>query len=521
MLDKTDSSMENTFTVNQIIQGDALDVLKVFPDNTIDTVLTDPPYGLSNHFEKVIRKVFSEWLNGNDSYIPECRGFMGKSWDAFVPPPALWREVYRVMKPGGTILCFAGSRTQDLMAMSLRLAGFEIKDTILWLYGQGFPKSLDISKAIDKLNYKWKENLTKFGNYVKEQRIKGGLSKKDVEKNLGTNTAISWWEGRNYCGKFIVQLPDKKNYQKLKELLDLDDRFDYLIEWEEAKREVIGTHYSGIGKAFNNGEWGSGKDEVEDTIPATPEAKQWEGYGTSLKPSYEPIILAIKPNEGSYAENALKYEVAGLNIDEGRISYNGEKPNVGGRGKHTRGDGYGYKPLGENIQANKKGRFPANTLLECTCDEVIDGKHTNTECTCYMLDEQSGILKSGKLLSGHKQGKGMFGKIGGDKIINNYGGNTGGASRFFFCAKASRSERNMGKIANLHPTVKPLSLIEYLVKLTSMPNPDQIYLDPFLGSGTTAMACKKLGKKWIGIELLKEYVEIAEKRINAIPDRLL
>jgi site-specific DNA-methyltransferase (adenine-specific) len=451
MLDKTDDSMENNFTVNQIIQGDALEVLKSFQDNTIDTVLTDPPYGLSNHPDKVIRKVLSEWLNGNDSYIPDTKGFMGKSWDAFVPPPALWREVYRVMKPGGTILCFAGSRTQDLMTMSLRLAGFEIKDTILWLYGQGFPKSYNIAKGI-------------------ESKIKQG--------------SANWTDWKKLDGEEYEQ---KTGYVKL--------------QAEQGYRDDYSKQIS---------------RDIEITVP---EAKQWEGYGTALKPSYETIILAIKPNEGSYAENALKWGVAGLNIDEGRISYNGEKPNVGGRGKHTRGEGYGYKPLGENIQANKKGRFPANTLLECICDEVIDGKHTNTECPCYMLDEQSGKIPSSFRRGNRDSRKAIFDFGKQDKTNQGYM-DTGGASRFFFCAKASRSERNMGGVANQHTTVKPLTLLEYLVKLTSMPNRDQIYLDPFLGSGTTAMACKKLGKKWIGIELMEEYVEMAKKRISAIPDSL-
>jgi site-specific DNA-methyltransferase (adenine-specific) len=439
--------------LNQIIQGDSLEVLKSFDENSISTVICDPPYGLSSHPEKVIRKVFFEWLNGNDGYIPDTKGFMGKSWDAFVPPPALWREVYRVMKPGGTILCFAGSRTQDLMAMSLRLAGFEIKDTIMWLYGQGFPKSTDISKQINK--------------------------------KLG------------------------------------------------AKRKVVGKHPNPAGTK-------------------NYKAKQWEGYSShSLKPSYEPIILAMKANDGSYAENALKYGVAGLNIDGGRIG-NITIKSVGGRKSIVSGDTRTGKALGMNaphkpLNTIHTGRFPSNTLLECICDEVIEkensnkpysyqGKtykvkgfiennkpqapsnyndtksgiiHTNPECPCYMLDEQK---------------KGVY--------------------RFFYCAKASRSERNVGlegmggkvdcdrnpklesanvpmnrsnnpKI-NFHPTIKPLALMEYLVKLTSMPNPDQIYLDPFLGSGTTAMACKKLGKKWIGIELNPQYIEIAKKRIEAV-----
>ena len=142
--------MEN-LPINQIIQGDCLEVLKKLPDNCIDCVITDPPYGLSDHSEKKIRKTFKMWLEGKDDYIPEGKGIMGKSWDSFVPPPALWKEVFRVMKPGAYILCFAGTRTIDLMSMSLRLAGFEMKDCIMYLYGSGFPKSLNVGKNLLKI----------------------------------------------------------------------------------------------------------------------------------------------------------------------------------------------------------------------------------------------------------------------------------------------------------------------------------------------------------------------------------
>jgi site-specific DNA-methyltransferase (adenine-specific) len=398
---------------NIIHTGRAEEVLKSFPDNCIDTVITDPPYGLSNHSEKLIRDVMGKWLSGQEDYVPDIKGFMSKSWDAFVPPPAVWREVYRVMKPGGTILCFAGSRTQDLMAMSLRLAGFEIKDTILWLYGQGFSKNRNFPK---------------------------------------------------------YDLPS----------------------------------------------------ELKD---------KWNGYGThGLKPSYEPIILAIKPNEGSYADNALHWNVAGLNIELGRLQTVGRKtgtknPNAQkGSGNCYLGSD-GKKQIEYDLQ--NKGRFPANVILD--------------EEAAQMLDKQSGISKSGKVgfknvgwrHSGNK--KEQMTELSYQQVYND----KGGVSRFFYCAKASKSERNAGlenmpkvraggmqgrndgsfdgKITynqNFHPTVKPLALLEYLVKLTAMPNENQIYLDPFIGSGTTAVACTRLGKKWIGIEVNPEYVEIAKRRIQ-------
>ena len=134
-----------------LLLGDSLNILKKEQENSIDTVITDPPYGLSKHSQELIKTIFVHWMTDDDSYLPtNVKGFLNNSWDAFVPPPALWKEVYRVMKPGATLLCFAGTRTQDIMTMSLRLAGFEIKDTLLWLYGTGFPKSYNIAKGIDK-----------------------------------------------------------------------------------------------------------------------------------------------------------------------------------------------------------------------------------------------------------------------------------------------------------------------------------------------------------------------------------
>ena len=253
--------------------------------------------------------------------------------------------------------------------------------------------------------------------------------------------------------------------------------------------------------------------------------KELEPYGTALKPAYEPIIVAMKPNDGTYANNAIKHGVAGLNIDGGRIDYNGEKPNVGGRPQHTRGDGYGFKAQKEEANPNTQGRFPANILLDSEAAE--------------MLDKQSGESKSVKAKISNKGS--IWGSGNNDKEIRGHS-DKGGASRFFYVAKASKSERNMGceeleekKIKhglhstsfigekeyetntigkNNHPTVKPLKLMEYLCILTKTPT-GGIVLDPFAGSGTTCMACKRTGRPFIGIEQDKEYCKIAEARIKA------
>jgi DNA modification methylase len=389
--------------LNKIYQGDCLEVMKEIQDNSIDTIITDPPYGLS---------------------------FMGKEWDSFGTDLKKYQEwtrrwaveALRVAKPGATLLCFGGTRTWHRLACGLEDAGWFIKDTLMWVYGSGFPKATDISKQIDK-----KEGVKHPKNFP-------------ISKNIAMR-------GANYTRNKIP------------------------VQSEKAK--------------FWNG---------------------WKSHG--LKPAWEPIIMAMKPNEGSYAENALKWGVAGLNIDGGRIH---TKPRLTGTRKNgeeikampTSLKGSWTRKLQTNYDEKMKetnwGRFPANIILD--------------EEAAKMLDEQN----------------------------NN-------ASRFFYIAKASKKERNMGlegfdkkidcdrnqecysanvpfnrsanpKINN-HPTVKPLKLMEYLCILTKTPT-GGIVLDPFVGSGTTCIVAKKTGRNYIGIEKEEEYVKIAEARLKSIPDRLL
>ena len=160
----------------KVFAGSCLDRLRELPDESVDAVVTDPPYGLSNTDPAHVSQALVRWVSGERDFIPEGKGFMGKAWDAFVPPPAVWDECLRVLKPGGHVLAFAGSRTFDLMALSIRLAGFEIRDSVAWLYGSGFPKSLDVSKAIDKAAGVEREGLTEtvsdlFGEREQQQAV--------------------------------------------------------------------------------------------------------------------------------------------------------------------------------------------------------------------------------------------------------------------------------------------------------------------------------------------------------------
>ena len=226
-----------------IIHGDCLEELKKLEDNSVDAVITDPPYGLSNTKPAQVADVLKAWVTGDTVSVPAKRGgFMGKDWDSFVPPPAVWEECMRVLKPGGHMAVFAGARTQDLMGLSIRLAGFEIRDTLGWIYGSGFPKSMDVSKAIDKA--------------------------------------------------------------------------------AGAEREVLGAGpYATRGRRTDNSVYGTSTASNSEVItaPATPEAKQWDGWGTALKPAIEPIILARKPLDGTVANNVLAHGVGGLNIDACRV----------------------------------------------------------------------------------------------------------------------------------------------------------------------------------------------------------
>lgn len=260
----------------------------------------------------------------------------------------------------------------------------------------------------------------------------------------------------------------------------------------------------------------------------------FEGYGTALKPAYEPILLCMKPLDGTFAHNAEKWGVAGLNIDECRINFISEKDKesatFGSIKKYD--DGGCYSLAGKsnvttthkNIKANNIGRWPANILFD--------------EEAAAMLDEQSGISKSSDAQRNNKSRKGN--SLGQEYNRIGFGHNdSGGASRFFYCAKASASERNKGcegmelkenedwpqsldgndkRVSNPrqnnHPTVKPVKLLEYLLKLIMPPSQDAVVLDPFMGSGSTLVAAKNLGFNAIGIEIEKDYCEIAEKRIS-------
>jgi DNA modification methylase len=409
-----------------LLKGDCRQQLATLPDNSVHAIITDPPYEL---------------------------GFMGKTWDStgIAYNVEVWQQCLRVLKPGGHLLAFGGSRTYHRLACAIEDAGFEIRDQIMWVYGSGFPKSLDVSKAIDKAA-------------GVEREVTGirKVSPSDLGQNSGWNK--------------------------------LD----------------------------------TSSGEYEYTAPSTDAAKQWDGWGTALKPAHEPIVLARKPLNGTVANNVLTHGVGALNINDCRVDYNGEKPSGWFDEKERTNAGFKLTAGSSSIITSvpSTGRWPANFIHDGS-DEVLQ-----------LFPDSKGAFAPVK--SGHSgKSKGIYGDYAqrGDDGATFYG-DSGSAARFFYCAKASRTERNTGldeleekqttggggltvvggaygsikaKQQNFHPTVKPLALIHYLIKLITPPG--GTILDPFLGSGTTAVAATQLGHPWIGCELTEDYWPIIQARI--------
>lgn len=486
-----------------LYHGDCLEELKKLDDNSVDAVITDPPYGLSNTKPAQVADVLAAWINGDTVAVPSKRGgFMGKDWDSFVPPPAVWQECLRVLKPGGHMAVFAGSRTQDLMGLSIRLAGFEIRDTLGWIYGSGFPKSMDIAKAIDK-----RPGVNRhrdFAEHLKERREAAGLSRQDVSEHVvGTRSGACWnWEHH--------QFPKYEWWPALRDLLNLDPAWGDIVA--EADREVVGKYQSGL-RTGPSGVGGYGGGGVI-TTSSTDAAKRWDGWGTALKPAIEPIILARKPLAGTVAANVLEHGVGGLNIDACRV-----RRDEGDRFEYGRGRELPHANTTASLGEFRKvapyepapaGRFPANVLLD---------EHAAAE-----MDKQSGVSVSRANTSsdGRKQttATAAMNPGVGRRDPSNSHNDSGGASQFFpvfkYQAKAPKRERPVivrddgTKVQ--HPTVKPLALMEWLCNLIAPP--EGVILDPFAGTGTTLQAATNTGHHSIGVEADSDYVQLIRQRLQ-------
>lgn len=671
----------------ELLLGNCLDRLKDLEDNSVDAIVTDPPYGLS---------------------------FMGKKWDYDVPSVDTWKECLRVLKPGGYLLSFAGTRTQHRMAVNIEDAGFEIRDMIAWVYGSGFPKSLNIGKSVNQLETNewskigkaldnvdqrsiievWKSNSNNVkiveAQSLKNQIIVGqdtpsenfvvlnvvqnrnqensNLLVSFAEQNLNEAQAINtkintallsveteirqlqnnvrsveqqsqnqnhkYWNiftaqcdvkewlnentvvnhkvdealktlrgNKKYSNEEITSvlcaeltnilkltiLNQSKTFQSLDtnqktecvsainviiteytaeclisntvdilkskavDKLQGNERVEYLAPiaypdsncWGTPNKNVSGNNWGIVGADDSGKGKGQGKAGM---TPRTKGTSEFEGWGTALKPAHEPITVARKPIEKglSIAENCLKWGVGGINIDGCRVEYTDGTTEEQIRRKYSgsnEGNGsvtnnFGVKDIKMTSESTLTGRFPAN-LIHDGSDEVVG---------------LFPVCKQAKNVGEFKQLESMRFSAGGEGVKKQKQTNgeiiSASASRFFYCAKASKAERNIGcegleekaspnnlcsgsvqksgegtrldgkplaKNTNFHPTVKPIALMEYLIKLVSREG--QVVLDPFMGSGTTGMACKKLDREFIGIEMMPEYMEIAKCRIEGVKKR--
>jgi len=470
-----------------VVHADCKDYLQLLPDASVDAIVTDPPYGLGDTSPAKVAACLRAWLDG-DEHEAAGGGFMGRAWDSWVPGPRVWRECLRVLKPGGHLLAFAGSRTVDLMGMALRLAGFEVRDSLQWLYGTGFPKSLDVSKAIDA-----RPGVVAHDRFAAElaaARASAGMSRADVsEQVVGTRSGACWnWEHHQFLAA--------RHWPALARALPaLSEAWQPLLA--AADRAKVGSHVRDMG-GFAGSRLGAIGGDI--TAPATDAARQWDGWGTALKPAAEPILLCRKPLSGTVAANVLEHGVGGLNVDGCRVATTRddaaqmERCNTPGSGQLTR------------------GRWPPNVLLAHPpgCDGDNNGAGCVEGCAVGTLGEQSG---GGKRAA-------TAGATGGL-------GDTGTAARFFpsfrfrYVPKPRRAEREAGlvapdgqKRANTHPTVKPVDLMRWLVRLVTPRG--GVVLDPFTGSGTTGVAAVREGVFFMGIERDPESVRIAVGRIKHV-----
>ena len=435
--------------------GDCRDVMRNYPADHFDSIVSDPPYGLS---------------------------FMGKGWDRGVPGEEFWREALRVAKPGAHLLAFGGSRTFHRLTVAIEDAGWEIRDVVCWLYGSGFPKSLDVSKAIDKA---------------------AGAEREIVGRKTGRSaTPVSDMRG---------------------------------------------------GKMHALGPIAGGFDASAITAPATDAAREWSGWGTALKPAWEPIIVARKPLVGTVAANVTRYGTGAINIDGCRVaSTNKTPPPAAGYGRKITDVAYGiagdpnFNTTGTDSHPN--ARWPANVMHDGS-DEVVAGFPTTGPAQASMRGDRTGVVTD----------------WGGPNTLRGHNDAGGSAARFFYCAKASRTDRDEGcdhlpgyqghevvqrkegsaglnspragagrtitdvrefggaqhtadvQLAkNFHPTVKPTDLMRYLARLVTPP--DGLLLDPFMGSGSTGKGALLEGFRFVGIDLDPAHVAIAEARCQFAVD---
>lgn len=501
--------------------GDNLGVLPTLPDASVDAIVTDPPYGLATHHPAAIARTLAEWLDGDRAYVPGGAGFMGRRWDRFVPPPAAWDECLRILKPGGHLVAFAGARTADLMALSIRLAGFEIRDSLHWIYGTGNPKGQDIARLIDRRRDD-RAQILQVTAFLAAARDAAGWTTKDLNDAFGFRAGAAHW---TTAGKQAAA-PTLSQWLRLRDLLGFDDTdiLPVVMELEArkgtpgeawARREVIGQrHRVHRPSDVQTNALSAGAYDI--TAPATDMARHWQGWNTQLKPAHEPIILARRPTGAtSIVANVLEHGVGALNINGCRTpadrKYH-ERPHSLIPPQRKIGDVYGDWTGVRRLPAHEAGRWPTNVVLthpplldpqgQPIADACADG--CVPDCPVAEMDRQGGR---------QTPSTGAPGRIAAldDKC---------GASRFYpvfrYQAKAPSSERPRLADGTAWITVKPLALMRWLVRLVTPPG--GLVVDPFAGTGTTLEAAAAEGFAATGIEREQAAADLCVQRLSGPAD---
>lgn len=469
-----------------LYHGDCIKVMRELPEASVDAVVTDPPYGLEfmgkdwdapwKAAGAVIkdpakeRGGFQDGAGGNP--YSRSRIEYGRGGDASVGFQEWFTlvatEALRILKPGGHLLAFGGTRTWHRLAVAIEDAGFEVRDSIAWMYGSGFPKSLDVSKAIDKRRDDREDVLRVTGEIARLRDI-AGLGNRDLDDAFGFAGMAGHWTSV----KSQPTVPTVEQWAVLRDMLKPDEWLDAEVwrlngrkgqpgeAWDQ--REVVGKYETDMG-GLGGERLGTAGGDI--TAPATPAAQQWQGWGTALKPAFEPIVVARKPLIGTVAENVLAHGTGALNVDGCRVGTEQVQINT-----YSERGPFGDSQIGKEYASKVTlGRWPANVILD--------------ESQAAELDRQADELPS----------------------------------RFFYVPKANSNERpRAGEVA--HPTVKPLDLMRYLVKLVTPPG--GTVLEPFAGSGTTLEACLIEGFQVIGIELTEDYLPLITQRISKPIEQVL
>lgn len=500
----------------QVIHDDCRAALAAMDEASIDAVVTDPPYHLTSIVKRFGSPDAAPALSNGPTgvYARASRGFMGKTWDggdvAF--QPETWAAVVRVLKPGGHLVAFGGTRTYHRMAVAIEDAGFEIRDCLFWLYGSGFPKSLDVAKAIDKQRQEDKEPTRVVCRFVRQALDRQGLKSRDLVAFFdGCHPRlIDHWAARDSDSQ--PALPTWAQWIRLKEVLALGPEMDAEVRRLNERKGEPGDAWKGAEAVGTPGGFGEHRFSVRDNIKrqSSEASAQWEGWGTALKPACEPVVLARKPLSGTVAENVETHGTGALNIDECRVGTEGgtkavnhvKKPD----GRLERWD-EGSRGARNEIVTLNAGRWPAN-LVHDGSDEVLAG---------FPETGPSRGIKPGSYSQGMTKGNVNDGwrRLAHENYQPKLGGHddSGSAARYFYCAKASAAERAGSK----HPTVKPLALMRWLCRLVTPPG--GLVLDPFAGTGTTGAAALAEGFRTILIEREAEYIADIERRLAGVTPR--